>query len=125
MWARNYGAQKLSATAAVTTTSATPTVYADLSTYADLAKREIKAIVSVGAFTTVATMTFSILECATTGGTYAAPTYGTTETVVTTANTVTEMNFRANHPYVKLGYAVDATGSVPLSAVLVALKREA
>lgn len=124
MWARNYGALKLSATGAVTTTSAAPTVYADLSTYADLAKREVKAIVSVGTLSTTATMTFSILECATTDGSYAAPTYGTTQAVVTAAG-VTEMNFRADDPYIKLAYAVDATGSVPISAVLIAMKREA
>ena len=124
MWARAYGAIQALEAQAITTTGVGDVV--DLATYADLAKREIKMVVLYGNYTTVATCTFAATECATTGGSYTAVLHGTTSAVVTTTTGgITELNFRANERYVKFSYTVDATGSVPLAACVLAMKREA
>lgn len=124
MWARNYGAIQALEAQAITTTGVGDVV--DLATYADLAKREIKMVILSGNFTTVTTATFAATECETTGGSYSAVLHGTTSaTVTTTTGAITELNFRANYRYVKLSYTVDTTGSVPLAACVLAMKREA
>lgn len=125
MWAQNYVAVSVIPAQAITTSTAAP-AYVDLAAYADLAKREMKLILAKGAYTTITTATFAIEECDTTNGTYAAPAYGTTSVVSTnTAATVIEMNFTPQKRYVRLPITVNATGSVPVAATLVALKRAA
>jgi hypothetical protein len=124
MWARAYGAIQALEAQAVTTTGVGDVV--DLATYASLAKREIKMVVLSGNFTTAASLTLAATECATTDGSYTAVTSGTTSaTVTTTTGAITELNFRANLRYVKLSYTLDATGSIPLAACVLAMKREA
>lgn len=122
MWARAYGAFEVYRAAAVTTTGNGSGV--DLATYADLAKREMKVVVDVGTLTTTTTATVSITNSDTSGGAYTAPTYGTASAVVTAAGVV-ELNFRADKRWIRLENVVNATGSVPISAVGIALKREA
>ena len=124
MWSRAYTALQLIKSVALTTTSATPSLTVDLGAYASLANREIKAVINTGTLTTTATMTFTIEECATTNGTWAAPANGTTSAVVTTA-VVTEMNFLAQLRYVRMPYTLDATGSIPVGATLIVLARSA
>ena len=125
MWARNYGPLELLRAQAITTTTASPG-YVDLQPYASLAKREVKAVVLVGAMTTTTTVTVAVKECDTTNGSYTAPAYGTTsQAATTTAGQQLEFNFRADKRYVQLSITVDATGSVPMAATLVALKKEA
>ncbi len=124
MWARAYGAIQALEAQAITTTGVGDVV--DLATYADLAKREIKMVILSGNFTTAASLTLAATECATTNGSYTAPANGTTSaTVTTTTGAITELNFRANQRYVQLSYTLDAAGSIPMAACVVALKREA
>lgn len=122
MWARAYGALSLvtAQTIATSTAGALPTV--DLSTYASLAKREVKAVIHTGTFTTTGTCTFDILESSSASSGFAAPANGTTELVVTAAG-INEMSFFATKRYVKLQITVDAAGTVPMAASLIALKR--
>lgn len=122
MYVQKYSALELTRAAAITTTSATPSNTVDLAAYASLANREVKAVVLVGALTTTATATFNIEVCATTNGTWAAPSAGTTTLTVTAAG-INEINFFPNKRYVRLAYEVDATGSVPIAAALYALER--
>lgn len=122
MFNGNLTALELIRAAAITTTSATPSRTVDLAAYASLANREIMAVVMTGALTTTATMTFNVEVCATTDGTWAAPSAGTTTLTVTAAG-INEIPFYPNLRYVRLAYSVDATGSVPTAANLVVLDR--
>ena len=101
MFTQSYTALELIRAAAITTTSATPSRTVDLAAYASLVNREIKAVVHTGALTTTATMTFNIEVCATTNGTWAAPSAGTTTlTMIAACNN--EIHFYPNLRYVRL-----------------------
>lgn len=123
MWTGSYTALELTRAIAITTTSATPSRTVDLASYASLANREVLAVVMTGALSTTATMTFNVEVCATTDGTWAAPSAGTTTLTVTAAG-INEIPFYPNKRYVRLAYSVDATGSVPTSAMLLVLDRQ-
>ena len=126
MWTQNNDYLTLLPAAAVTTTSASPATYVDLATDAALVKREVTAVILQGAMTTATTLTFSIKECATTNGTYTAPPLGTVSAVstTTTANLI-KIQYVPTLRYQHLEITVNATGSIPIGATLVAMKREA
>jgi hypothetical protein len=122
MWTGTYTALELTRAIALTTTSATPSRTVDLAAYASLKNREVLAVVQVGALSTTATLTLNVEVCATTNGTWAAPSAGTTTATVTAAG-ITEIPFYPNLRYVRLAYTLDATGSVPTAASLLVLDR--
>jgi hypothetical protein len=127
MNARSYGSVNLKIPVVVTTDAA-GALYPDLATYASLAKREVKFIFSLGAFTTATGVTVSVTECDTTNGTYAAPANGTTSALfTTTAGGIQEINCRIDMRYVKCNWAGSPAGnySMILGCVAVPLKREA
>jgi hypothetical protein len=129
MWMNAYGPIKLLVNAALTTstTGLAAATTADLATYASLAKRECKVVVLPGAMTTCTTATFSVTECATTNGTYTAPISGTTTTTITSTaaalGTALEMNVVIQKRYVHLEVTLDQTGSIPVAAAILALRR--
>lgn len=122
MYSGKYTALELTRAVAIATTSATPSRTVDLAAYASLANREVLAVVHTGALSTTATMTFNVEVCATTNGTWAAPSAGTTTLTVIAAG-INEINFFPNLRYVRLAYEVDAAGSVPTAASLIVLDR--
>jgi hypothetical protein len=131
MWMNAYKPYALLINAAVTTstTGNASATTADLSESASLAKRECKVVVLPGAMTTCTTATFAVEECDTTNGTYSAPIAGTTTTTITSTaaalGTALEMNVVIQKRYVHLKATVDQTGSIPVAAVLLALRRQA
>jgi len=120
MNARNWEAVKLLNSAAATTNGVGAAT--DMATYATTGKREIKAVAFLSNLTTTATVTVSVTECATSGGTYSAPANGS-PSVVLTANGMGEFNFRNDLRYLKGNIVVNATGVFNLSLAVIALKR--
>ncbi len=122
MWIGADAALSLLTAQAITTSTAGGLPVVDLSTYASLAKRSVKAVIHTGTFTTSATCTAAILESDSSSSGFAAPANGTTSVVITAAG-VNELNFAAQKRYVKLQLTVDAAGSIPMAASLIAMKR--
>lgn len=117
------GVNLLNVAAISTTTNGAAT---DLATYANLAKREMKVVFFLsGTAGTTISITPSVQECATTNGTYAAPTYYTAASAQTTDGMV-ELNFRADKRYIQAVATLGAnTTGANVSAVAFVLKREA
>ena len=119
----------INAAVTTTTTGNASATTADLATYASLAARECMVVVAPGAMTTCTTATFTIYECDTTNGTYSAPIAGTTTTTITSTaaalGTAIAMPVTIQKRYVNLGITVNASGSMPVAAFVLAAKREA
>lgn len=94
----------------------------DMAAYASTGKREIKAVAFLANLTTTATVTVSVTECATSGGSYTAPANGSPSAVIT-ANGMAEFNFRHDLRYIKGNIVIDATGAFDLMLAVIALKR--
>lgn len=127
MWSKNYGSINLK-TPVVVTTDAAGALYPDMATYADLAKRQMKFVFLMGAFTTATGVTVSVTECDTTDGSYTAPANGTTSALfTTTAGGIQEINCRIDKRYVKCNWAGSPTGnySMIMGCTGIAMKREA
>jgi len=122
MWSRAYGGLELLRAQAITTTGNQTGV--DISTYASLMNREMVVFADVGTMTTTTTATVAITESDTSGGTYAAPANGTASAVITAAGLST-LRFRAAKAFIRAEVTVNAAGSIPMSVIGVALKREA
>lgn len=122
--ARQWVGVKLMQVRAISTT--TQGSATDMATYANTAKREVKAVFFLsGLAGTTISVTPGITECATTNGTFAAPTQYTAASAQTT-NGMVEMNFRNDLRYVRAEATLGAnTTAADVACVVFALKREA
>ena len=103
------------------TTTQTTATGVDISNYIG---RSVRATVFASAFTTIATCTCAVVECATSGGSYTAPPNGTTSVVFTAAG-MKNLDFAPTKQFVRLTYTMDAGGSMQMAAVLIATPRVA
>lgn len=123
MWSHAYGGLELLRAQAIATSANQTAV--DLSAYADLMNSEMVVFANLGTMTTTTTATIAITESTASNGTFTAPANGTSSVVLTAAGLNSGLRFRAAKAFIRAEVTVNAAGSVPMSVVAVALKREA